>query len=657
MSVRFTSKTATSLRLLTAIAACLTLAACGPAGQDKSPAISQKQQTPERVSDEQANQKVARIGDMEITRQMLEWFVRTSEDEKLREIRPLQADADALRFACERLAIVYEGSKRSLEIIDEISTETQATVEEFERRLLNETLFREIMPLDQLEVSEEEIRQFYEDNLSAFTQPFHFDMRHIFISNYERVVTEEGDTLEEIAQRISGDVSMVPRILIDTKMAAPRAPDWTPETGIQGKPLEPGEALLVPVAEEAKAERLERIREAKRRIEAGEDFIEVALELSDANVRGDLIKGVGIGGRPVLDSFMQAARQTPEGQVTDIFETKHGYNLMRIENKFEEHVKPLAEVRDEVIRALRGKKATEKAHAYIDQLINEADIEIDLEAWRRADATGEDQATTVARINGQVFTHSQLQMPALGPVGPETRREDLLPILRAHPDVREALVVQKARELNIPQTPYYRMTWLGSMGVKLTEAYLDRIRRQIAVREVTEEEQKKFFEQNVDEIWLPRRYDYYVLAMRIPEEQTQAPALAPEEATLMRMRQVIEGIETLDQFREAILEHSEDPQAQRHQGHIVGMDERNLHPDVARYLEESPVGTVTEPRAFPELRLVLCFWIADRSERRHPTFEEARRGLPNLIRNQDLQEFPTPQKQELLEASGLEMLL
>lgn len=119
---------------------------------------------------------------------------------------------------------------------------------------------------------------------------------------------------------------------------------------------------VAPDADEAtkKAAR-DAIDAAAKRIAAGEDFATVAKEVSDdssAASGGDL--GKFERGR-MVPAFEEAAFALSVGQVSGVVESPFGYHLIQVYAKTEGRVKPLEEVREEIIEKVANEGSDAKA--------------------------------------------------------------------------------------------------------------------------------------------------------------------------------------------------------------------------------------------------------------------------------------------------------
>ncbi|HEY8516942.1 MAG TPA: SurA N-terminal domain-containing protein [Candidatus Binatia bacterium] len=162
---------------------------------------------------------------------------------------------------------------------------------------------------DEVEVSEEQINEYYEANLKTrFTQPHEVKARHILI-------------------RVAPDAS-----------------------------------------DETKAEARKRIEEVQEKLRNGADFAELAKEYSDDV--GSKENGGDLGFFPrgrMTPAFEEAAFSLEPGEISEIVETPFGLHLVRVDEVREEREKPLDEVRDEIVQALKKEAGTEKAREVAEE--------------------------------------------------------------------------------------------------------------------------------------------------------------------------------------------------------------------------------------------------------------------------------------------------
>ena len=122
----------------------------------------------------------------------------------------------------------------------------------------------------------------------------------------------------------------------------------TPDTGKDGKVDEKGQAA-------AKTKALDLLKQLKN----GADFAELAKKNSEdttAAAGGEI--GWVVKGVPTLNpDFESAALALDKGQMSDLVQTSAGFHIIQAEDKEESHLKPYSDVKDEVEKAVKNRKA------------------------------------------------------------------------------------------------------------------------------------------------------------------------------------------------------------------------------------------------------------------------------------------------------------
>lgn len=125
---------------------------------------------------------------------------------------------------------------------------------------------------------------------------------------------------------------------------------------------------------QAEAQAHQKAQQLLEQIEQGADFAELAREHSDcpsAEKGGDL----GFGQRRSwLKSFSDAAFGLEPGQLSGLVKTRHGYHVIKCTDRKEAGMQSFEEVKDDVINMLRAQKHQKLIQQYIELLKSEADI-------------------------------------------------------------------------------------------------------------------------------------------------------------------------------------------------------------------------------------------------------------------------------------------
>jgi parvulin-like peptidyl-prolyl isomerase/SH3-like domain-containing protein len=136
------------------------------------------------------------------------------------------------------------------------------------------------------------------------------------------------------------------------------------------------EIVLQPRPEERTREFNLRLDRVLQRLEAGEDFCAVAHDQSEAPSADDCGLLPQCFTRSQLDDKVAlVAFRLSVGDVEPI-QTDWGYHVLRLEEARPRRLRPLVEVRDQIVDALRGEQANDEVRRYIDRLREAARIEV-----------------------------------------------------------------------------------------------------------------------------------------------------------------------------------------------------------------------------------------------------------------------------------------
>lgn len=129
--------------------------------------------------------------------------------------------------------------------------------------------------------------------------------------------------------------------------------------------------------ETSRAKALQTIQDIKKKIDAGEDFAELAKKFSEDP--GSAKKGGDLGPFPrgvMVKEFEDTAFNLNVGKVSDIVKTDYGYHIIRCEERKVEQKKSFDEVKEYIKEFLFRKEMEEKYTAWIDGIRKKAKITI-----------------------------------------------------------------------------------------------------------------------------------------------------------------------------------------------------------------------------------------------------------------------------------------
>jgi peptidyl-prolyl cis-trans isomerase D len=135
-----------------------------------------------------------------------------------------------------------------------------------------------------------------------------------------------------------------------------------------------GDASAEEKQKQAEEKAKTRATELLKKIRAGADFGEVAKKHSDDPGSG--AQGGSLGEFPkgtMVSAFESALDKLKVGEISEPVLTPFGYHIIKLEDSKEERIKPLAEVREEVIQSLKQIKAQQRARRTAKRIDQEAE--------------------------------------------------------------------------------------------------------------------------------------------------------------------------------------------------------------------------------------------------------------------------------------------
>jgi peptidyl-prolyl cis-trans isomerase D len=115
-----------------------------------------------------------------------------------------------------------------------------------------------------------------------------------------------------------------------------------------------------------------RIRELRARIEAGEDFAELAAEHSEDRLSADRGGDMGLIARGDLDTVLETVIfSLPTGLVSQPVQTRLGWHVVEVTDVEASRLQPFDEVREEVERDLRDRRAEQRQIQVLNDLLSQ----------------------------------------------------------------------------------------------------------------------------------------------------------------------------------------------------------------------------------------------------------------------------------------------
>ena len=121
----------------------------------------------------------------------------------------------------------------------------------------------------------------------------------------------------------------------------------------------------------------EKAQNILERIHEGEDFSQIASEMSDdshtKSKGGDL--GFFSRGR-IVKPIEDAAFSTEPGEVSGIVETQFGYHILKVEEKKEPTIQPYEETKDKIKQSLLQEQQKTKITEFLEKAMEDAKVQM-----------------------------------------------------------------------------------------------------------------------------------------------------------------------------------------------------------------------------------------------------------------------------------------
>jgi peptidyl-prolyl cis-trans isomerase C len=124
----------------------------------------------------------------------------------------------------------------------------------------------------------------------------------------------------------------------------------------------------------------EKIEDVLKKIKAGEDFAKLASDLSDDT--GSKTKGGELGFFPkgrMVKPFEDAAFSLKPGEVSGIVETQFGYHIIKVEEKKEPGIEAFDTAKEKIKQKLLQEHTKTKVTEFIEKAMKKANIEVNTE--------------------------------------------------------------------------------------------------------------------------------------------------------------------------------------------------------------------------------------------------------------------------------------
>jgi len=203
--------------------------------------------------------------------------------------------------------------------------------EKIQRTLLEDELMRrEIAP--KVKVNDEAMKKYYDDNKASFTKPVMYRVSHIHTTTISPAGKPEDKADQEKAERL-------------TKMI--------------------------------NAEAKEKISSILKKVQAGEDFADLAKRFSEdkaskdtGGVLGELHPG------STLPEISEAMTKLKEGATSGIIKSKFGYHILKLDEIIPSKLIPFSDTKTDIMNLLLKMETEKLFTTYVEDLGNQAKIEV-----------------------------------------------------------------------------------------------------------------------------------------------------------------------------------------------------------------------------------------------------------------------------------------
>lgn len=238
-------------------------------------------------------------------------------------IKSKATDADkakAKEIIDERMAEIRKSAGSDEAIEKQLKTRGM-TLEDFKAKMMEEGIVQAVLERElKVQVSDDEVKKYYEDNPSKFEQPETVRAAHILIMTQDPT----------------------------------------------GQPL----------SEEKKKERRKVIDDLLKKARDGEDFAKLAKEYSEDPGSKDKGGEYTFPKGQMVPEFEAAAWALKTNEISDVVTTQYGYHIIKLYEKNPAKKMTLAEVAPRLKEALKGQKLQPLVGEYVDKLKEEANVQI-----------------------------------------------------------------------------------------------------------------------------------------------------------------------------------------------------------------------------------------------------------------------------------------
>lgn len=617
-------------------------------------AVSATKEEPQKEEITTPSQVIASYDGKKMTKTALEDILRYRGRGRFLPGRLEQMPPESLKALVEEVVAEELISEKARREKFELPESVQLQLERRKEELLVGSLYKKVVEEKISEITEEKAKKVYEQNIEQYAQPFQFTRKFIFLPTYVEYTTQEGDTLEGIAEKLCDEPTTAILRIVNADTGEPRYVKPEEREEKLFKPLRPGEKLLVPMKEKEKQEVYEKMKKIYEELKGGADFDELAKKYSkvvSAEETGRTIIPEKWK-RPISPALVEAAKKTPEGEFSEIIETTYGYQIIKIISKREKQIIPFEQVKERIIAQETMKERREYADTYIKELLKRSPL-----VKTYPEVLADEKASSVAivaEIGDLKLSKVEIEQ-RLGSVAPDKDAAIAqLEGLARLPEVLRIILPAEAKRLKVDKEKEFN----SALRQVEIEVYAGAYMEKLFEREIkpTDEELKKYYESNPDKFTTPKQYKLRQILRKI---HPQLHTLSEEEREkvvkerIAELEEVRKKIKSVEDFATMAKEHSEDPATKDKGGEVGYVIERYQRGFDGR-LEKLKPGEVSEPFEFGAF--VYLIMVEDIKEAQLQPFDEAKENVEAFYRSDKRRELHKNLVDQLLKEANYKFI-
>jgi parvulin-like peptidyl-prolyl isomerase len=396
--------------------------------------------------------------------------------------------------------------------------------------------------------SQEVISTYFTQHKAEFVRPAYFKMRHMILYTYQPYIVKADDKdLESIAKQVNGDVKTADMIRSDVEQRPLRR-----EAGKEFKPLVEGEKLLVPMNDHDAEAVKKRLDGLLGTIKQGTKFEDLATTYSDAETKGNVIGPLPSGTRPILPELLKYGFDVPVNDISPIFRTKHGWNVIQVtERKTTETPTLNGEVQSYIVQTMRNQQQNELIQKLLDELMAQPGVRIHTEVFKKAQTRTEVTSNTVVYEAG---THkvrwSQIER-AWAQAGSPVDEVPLRNALKQARDVVQANILHYAdRSMNDADDAEGKRLKLQRTLV-LGETYIGWLVREDARKNNTDSVIEQYYEANKAAFKLPPLVAFDTMMLKLDAKaaaETGDARKAAVDQLKAKLEEKLKSVKSAEEF-------------------------------------------------------------------------------------------------------------